>query len=146
MQVDLAKLLELKEKVVGAESFDDPWEFFFDHFGDKPAFIDMGEEIEHPMLEAVVKKLITEMYQQEGMVAMVKPMLKKLEEYQFIHGSFMVQGRIGILIFFADIDIGLMSLSSAGPDSPTMMMRFSTYEVDEDKALNLSPQSSREVN
>ena len=124
--MDLSRLQKLKEMIVSAESFSDPWEYFFDHFGEKPEFMTMGAPAEHPVLEAVVEKLAQEIHKGDSRVTPTKPMLVKLEDQKFIHGSFFVQGRMGVLIFFEDIDMGLMSLSAGSPDGSTLMMRFST--------------------
>ena len=144
--MDLSRLQNLKDMIVTAESFGDPWDYFFDHFGEDQEFMALGEATEHPILEAVVEKLGRELYKDSPAVVVTKPMLMKLEQYQFFHGSFFVQGRMGVLIFFEDIDMGLMSLSAESEESPTLMMRFSTYQVDEDKAIHLNPRTNREVN
>ena len=144
--MDLDRLHELKNMIVSATSFGDLWDYFFDHFGDKPEFMDLGGPTEHPMLEAVVERLGREIYKDARAVVVTKPILVKLEDYQFIHGSFVIQGRMGVLIFFEDIDMGLMSLTAASKDTPTLMMRFSTYQVDKDKAIHLNPRTSGQVN
>ncbi len=144
--MDLSRLEKLKDLIVSAESFGDPWDYFFDHFGDKPDFMSLGKPAEHPILQAVVEKLAREIHKGASTVTVTKPMLVRIETHQFIHGSFFVQGRMGVLIFFEDIDMGLMSLSAESPDAPTLMMRFSTFMVDGDKAVQLNPRLSKDIN
>ncbi len=144
--MDLSRLEKLKKMIVSAESFGEPWDYFFDHFGEKPEFMTLGKPAKHPVLEAVVEQLAREIYKGESEVTVTKPMLVELAEQKFVHGSFFVQGRMGVLIFFQDIDMGLMSLAAQSPEAPTLMMRFSTYMVDGEKAIQLNPRLSKDVN
>ena len=144
--MDLKLLLKLKDMIVTNEDFSESWDYFFDHFGESRQFMALGKTVKNKLLEAVVEKVAGELYQGSTAVTIVKPRLVKLRKYHFVHGSFFIEGRLGALIFFEDIDMGLMSVTPVSADGPTHFMRFSAYRVGADKAIHLTPHTAKQVN
>ncbi len=139
--MDLSQLDELKSKLVGADDFGDPWNFFFDNFGESPEFMALGEPMESDLLETVLGRIAGEVF--EGTPSTTPPMLVSLKEHHFIHGSCFMEGRLAVIIFFSDIDMGMLSILRS--DSSAMLIRFSSYQIEKDKAINLHPGSSTTV-
>jgi len=64
--MNLEKLSILKEKLLISKDFKEPWEYFFDHFGENPAFLKQGKKAKNSMLKAVITQVGQQMLQREG--------------------------------------------------------------------------------
>ena len=136
----LERLLELKSKMAQVEDLAEAWNFFFDHFGENPAFFEHGELAKEPKLAMLVKEIGRKIYGKKAVVT--PPILKRIPAYEFVHGSGLVNGHLAVVIFFKDIDMGLLSIMER--IDKTMLMRFSTFERDSDKPMVLqSPFSGK---
>ena len=60
---DLALLATLKDQLIHADDFSSVTRYFFDHFGEDPSFLDLGEPIRHPFLEAVVTQVAAQVFE-----------------------------------------------------------------------------------
>ena len=96
------------------------WLFYMDHFADHAEFTDLGEATHHPLVEKVVEM----MSQQLSSQAPHDLRLIILPEYQFIHGSFLVGGRIGGVIYFEESLMGMVALSSSPTSNLVKYSRF----------------------
>jgi hypothetical protein len=121
------ELLEtLKKKLVAAENFGDVLEYFFDHFGENPEFISLGKPTLHPMLEAVIQHTGSQIMGKQVKVRNL--MLVRLPEQKFIHGGFLMDGKVGNVFYFEEIQMGLMSVvTSLGGE--TKMARLKVQVV-----------------
>jgi hypothetical protein len=120
--MDLSPLATLKERLVTAEKFSDVMDYFFDHFGENPAFIALGERIEEPFLESVLLQIGGQIF--PGKVTVGHLILTRLPEHQFIHGGFTVNGHLANLLYFEDIQVGLMAVVMPPPSMETKLVRF----------------------
>src|SRR5262245_19566334 len=102
--MDLALLTTLKDKLVQAKNFTEVWQYFFDQFGEDPAFIALGERTEHPFLEAILVQIGKEMFGHE--VDLADVLLTRLPEQEFVHGGLTLDGRLANVIYFEDIQVG----------------------------------------
>ncbi len=142
--MDLNRLSTLKEKLVDAEDFGDPWDFFFDHFGEDPEFFECGERTESSLLKAVLTRIGQELFGDDATTT--EPTLVELQEHHFIHGSCFIQGRLTVVIFFSDIDMGLLSvLDPTKGDHYTALVRFSSYQMESDKVVSFAPTMSKAI-
>jgi hypothetical protein len=111
MAVDLSRLDELKMELLYSEKIEDAFTFFFDHFGESPEFIEMGEAVtEVPAkllaaLEAIGQKVFPG---QEGVLVDVR--LVRLAERQFVHGTGTLGGLLLSVLLFEDTDLGAVAL------------------------------------
>ncbi|MEE8585530.1 MAG: hypothetical protein V3T83_11830 [Acidobacteriota bacterium] len=137
----LERLLELKSKMAQVEDLAEAWNFFFDHFGEDPAFFQHGELAEEPKLAMLVQEIGRKVYGEKALV--MPPILKRIPAYDFVHGSGLVNGHLAVVIFFKDIDMGLLSIME-GIDR-TVLMRFSTFEMDGDKTVVLQSPASGKI-
>ena len=121
--MDLSHLQELKKKLVNDKDLLPVWEFFLDHLGDDPAFIERGELVSHAFLEEILPRLGMQMYPRDAMTCQMR--LVRLADQQFIHGAVNVDGRAGGVLFFEEVQVGLLAVSDHFPSDETKCARFS---------------------
>jgi hypothetical protein len=121
--MDLSRLQELKQKLIHDKDLIPVWTFFLDHFGDDPDFIALGDAITHPFLESVLAQVGMQMFPQDALVSMSK--LVRLADQQFIHGSANVAGRLGVVFYFEDVQVGMVVVSDPSAFDNAKMARFS---------------------
>ena len=121
MKID--RLQELKQKLTDVADLSDIWSFYMDHFADKPEFTDLGEPAYNEYLDAVLHKTCQQMF--DRTVKITDFFLIYIAPYDLFHGAFQVEGRIGGVIYFEDIKIGLIAVSADYP--PTDMVKYSRF-------------------
>jgi hypothetical protein len=117
------KISRLKQKISREADLDKIWSFYMDHFADHPKFTDLGEPAQNDYLDAVIHRICQQLFGKA--VKIDRFLLIHLENYQFFHGSFLVGGQIGGVIFFEDIKIGLFAMSGLPPSNEVKYSRFS---------------------
>lgn len=126
--MDLKLLLELKKQVISAENLSDPWEFFYDHFADHQEFLDIGSKVKNPKLKAIIRAICKNVFNKH--INVTNLLLIELEDYDFTHGPCFVEGCLVSVIYFEDIDKGLLAIANR-PDTPeTLFIRFSISQLD----------------
>jgi hypothetical protein len=121
--MDLQLLETLKQKLGSATDFGDVQSYFFDHFGEDPEFMALGEPATHPLIEATLATVSTQLFGKPVPVTGLR--LVRLPEQQFIHGGFTVRGRVGSVFYFEDVQIGLAALIWTLTPPETKFVRFS---------------------
>lgn len=120
--MDLAGLHELKQKLLTAKEFAPIWSSFLDHFGEKPAFIALGDRTRHAFVEAVVAQVGHQLFGPDGTASNLT--LTRLADQQFIHGGFLMGARIGGVLYFEDARVGLLVVAPPPPDIEVKYARF----------------------
>ena len=110
------------------------WSFYMDHFADYAEFTDLGEATRHPLVEKVVAMVSQQLFNQ----APNDLLLIILPEYQFIHGSFLVGGSIGGVIYFESSLKGMVALSESPPSNQVLYSRFTGEPMDSDRQADLN--------
>lgn len=134
----IERLQELKEKLTSEKDFSNIWNFYMDRFADHPEFTDLGNPAKNKYLDTVVRKTCQEMFGNK--IKITNSLLIKIAKYKFFHGPFQVDGRIGGVIYFEDINIGLLAVSVDYP--ATDMVKYSRFSevarLSEPKGFNLN--------
>ncbi|WP_375476034.1 hypothetical protein [uncultured Nostoc sp.] len=122
MKID--RLQEFKQKLTNDADLSCIWLFYMDHFADRPEFTDLGEPAYNEYLDAVLQKTCQQMF---GRVIKITDFFSiYIAPYRFFHGAFQVEGRIGGVIYFEDIKIGLLAVSADySPNDAVKYSRFS---------------------
>jgi hypothetical protein len=122
--MDLNRLQDLKQKLMQEKNFSDIWDFYMDEFADHAAFTDIGEAVPNSFLEAVIPAVCKKMF---GKPMNVTDLLViSIPEHQFFHSPFFVERRIGGVIYFEDINMGLLAVCAEFPPTPNVYYsRFS---------------------
>jgi hypothetical protein len=121
--MNLNLLEELKQKLSPAKNLSSVWSFYLDNFADYQEFTDLGEPTENPLVEAAVTQICQQMYGRE--IAVRDLLLIRLADYQFVHGPFLVGGRMGAFIYFEDKQMGLVAVAEVPPSQEVKYSRFS---------------------
>jgi hypothetical protein len=116
----LKNLLQLKKKLQKESDLGKIYHYYMDEFGDKAEFADVGEPIENSILEAVVPQICYQIFRKKVLVHNL--LIIHLPEYDFFHGPFFTNNHIGGVIYFEDIQKGLVALSST--DNMAKYSRF----------------------
>ena len=121
MKID--RLQELKQKLTNEADLSHIWSFYMDHFADLPEFTDLGEPADNQYLNAILHKTCHQMF--GSVIKITGFFLIYIPNYRLFHGPFQVEGRIGGMIYFEDIKIGLIALSADYP--PTDAVKYSRF-------------------
>jgi len=121
--MDLALLQQLKEKLLHDVKLEPVWDYFMDHFAHRPEFIALGERTDHPFVEAVVAEVGKQLYAANGAINAL--LLTRIAKQHFVHGGFVMGGRVGGVIFFEDANIGLVTVTENPPSIEVKYARFS---------------------
>ncbi len=120
--MDLSRLATLKAKLLAAQNFGEILGYFLDHFGDHPEFMDLGEPASDEFLEQALAQVAAQLFQKAVPIRDVR--LVRLPEHEFVHGGFLVEGKVGTLIYFEDIHKGLISVAWSLSPPQTKYARF----------------------
>jgi hypothetical protein len=125
--MDLSRLATLKAKLLTAQNFGEILGYFLDHFGDHPAFIGLGEPARDEFLEQALAQVAAQLF---GKAVPIRDLrLVRLPEHEFVHGGFLVGGKVGTLIYFEDLRKGLISVAWSLSPPETKYARFSGRPV-----------------
>src|SRR5215510_9191715 len=130
MALDAQKLEELKEKMQAEEDFAAIWKFFFDHFGENPEFMTLGQSANDSMrffLEPILESLCKQVVSRE--VKVEQFILSEIPEKRFFHGPCLTDAGIAVVLYFDDLKLGMFSLTPALGSGLVHYGRFSTIPV-----------------
>ncbi len=119
----LDRLQELKEKLQNESNLSNIWTFYMDHFADHEEFTDMGEPAYNEYLDAIVHQISQQIFGSK--IKITDFLLIYIKKYQLFHRPFQIKGRIGGVIYFEDIKIGLLAVSAHYP--PTDEVKYSRF-------------------
>ncbi|HKI36407.1 MAG TPA: hypothetical protein VKA46_31405 [Gemmataceae bacterium] len=125
--MDLSKLAALKVKLLTAKHFGEVTGYFLDHFGDHPAFIKLGEPTRDDFIDQVLAQVAAQLFGRSVVIRDIR--LVRLPEYEFVHGGFCVEGKVGTIIYFEDERKGLISLAWSLSPPETKYARFTGRPV-----------------
>jgi len=119
--MNLNKLTDLKERIETGKDLSDAWVYFFDNFGEDPAFSQLGGLARNTEnLETVIAQIGQEIFQTD--VALSQTIFTELPEQQFIHGVCFINGHMANILYFRDIDMGTVAIVTE--NSEMMFARF----------------------
>jgi hypothetical protein len=140
MKLNLENLNVLREKITTATDFSQPWNYFFDHFGENPLFVNVGKRVSHPELESVLKQVSWRLIGKVN-VKLADLLVIEVAEYAFYHGIYFLEGRMSSFMFFADINLGMVGIVPARSGGDTQFGRFSLTTVTDKVSPVISPSS-----
>jgi hypothetical protein len=111
--MELTLLNQLKQKLLHDKDLSKVWAFYMDEFADIPEFVEFGQPGHNDFLAAVVPQLCQQLVGKT--LKMDNVLLIQIAEHQFFHAPLLVGGRIGGVIYFEDINIGLIAMSAEPP-------------------------------
>lgn len=139
MMLDLKKLDILKEKMINAENFKDPWSYFFDHFAENSKFMDIGKRVKFPELAITLQQVAQQLILKTD-AKITNLFVIGLIKQDFYHGTFFIDNKLASFIFFKDISLGMVSVASSPRSPQVLLSRFSLTKLEQAKP-NLSQNS-----
>ncbi len=121
--MNIDRLKELKQKLTIETDLSQIWLFYMDHFADYPEFTQLGEPRSNQYLDSVIHKTCQQMFGRTVKITNFLPIY--IAKYHLFHGPFQVERRIGGVIYFEDIKIGLIAVSADYP--PTDVVKYSRF-------------------
>ncbi len=137
--LDLAGLEDLKEMVVTAKDFHEPWDFFFTNFGERDGFMSEGRRTDHPVLKAILESIGESLFGVKEQLD--DALLVEIPKHSFIHGTCIMKGHFVAVLFFYDADIGLASVLDPVSNN-SQMLRFSSATVEKPEGITFVPGST----
>jgi hypothetical protein len=129
---------QLKQKLANESDLSKIWLFYMDHFADIPEFMDLGQPAGNKFLNGIIFSTCQQIFDKK--IKITDFLSIYIPEYQFFHGPFQIDRRIGGVIYFEDIKKGLIAVSADFP--PTGMVKYSRFT----EVMNLSTPSGNELN
>lgn len=120
--MDLSRLATLKAKLVQAKEFSDIWTYFLDHFGEDPAFHALGERTRNGFIEAIFDNVAKAMF--NGKIEGRDVLLTRLADHLFIHGGGIFGSHLVNVIYFEDIQVGVVIVVKPFSKDPQQYIRF----------------------
>jgi hypothetical protein len=124
--MNLGKLASLKTKMAETKKFVEAFEYFFDEFAEKDEFLDIGKRVSHPKLEQMIQTLGGLMV---GNARFYNFMFIRVPKHSFIHGTCWVNGRLAKLMYFEDVQLGMLAITAETPGGDTLFQRFSARDL-----------------
>jgi hypothetical protein len=116
-------LQALKQKLLHDIELPPVWNYFMDHFGDHQEFMDLSETCQHEALQEMVTAVAGKLFPGPGQVMTLR--LLRVPSQQFIHGPVSIGGRMGLVFYFEDADVGLLAISEQPGSAEAKYVRFS---------------------
>lgn len=121
--MDPSLLSTLKQKLIRGTEFQEAQTYFFDHFAEDEEFLSLGQRHEDSLLKALLTTVTSQVFGQE--TEFDDLLLIRLKEHYFIHGNGIVGGRVATVLYFEDIEQGLLSIVWSFTPPETRFVRFS---------------------
>jgi hypothetical protein len=128
--MDLTQLLQLQEKLMRESDLASIWLFYMDNFMDCPELDDASYPKSNPLIEALIPKICKQLLDLKKKTT-IEYLLLTVSEYYFYHAPLMINGAVGGLIYFEDINMGLIAIADNSPGSKTT--KFSRFSVSSPK-------------
>lgn len=122
------KLDELKGFLIKAEDFSKVYEFFFDSVACHREFIDLGKPSKSELLESALKVIGEEVLGKKCSVNNLQ--LIKIREESFFHGGCLLNGCIATVVYFSDIDVGMIAVNTVPGTGQMSFARLTCVTTD----------------
>jgi hypothetical protein len=126
-----AKIYQLRTLLVNATDFSEPMDYFFDVLMVDPDFRKAGKALVDKHIQGRFNGVLEILHRQLVPSSTGKAQLMLgtwLPKYQLAHGACGLDGYMGVVFYFRDLDMGLSALASITRMSEVMFSRFSVYD------------------
>jgi hypothetical protein len=121
--MDLDQLHQFKQRLIERDDYGSVMRDFLDSLDADPSFLDRGEPVEDVLLMHILAQGGAEIFGTPPRLERL--ILIRVPEANFIHGSFLLCGRVANVIYFPDIGVGVFAvIVSLGSKPCTRIVRF----------------------
>ena len=132
------RLETLKEKLQTDDDFQAVWQYFFDHLAGEQAFINCGVNATPALLDLIsptIERAVSHIVNQP--VTVVESSVSEIPGHHFFHGPMITSAGICLLMYFDDVQAGMMSFTRGLNTGLMHYGRFTTLAVDDPNAVIL---------
>lgn len=130
MAMTLRKVLYLKRVLQSAADLKEPSDVFWNDLAPRPEFLTMGKLATDSRLVSIVEGAARKVLGGEPRASML--ILIRIARYRFWHGTCDLGGYPAQVIYFDDIDCGLLTVVKNPVIGEILYMRFSALTLDSD--------------
>ena len=130
MAINLEKFDKLKERVATGKDFLKIFEYFLDRFAEDDKFMRLGRKAKNAKLEGFIAGIAESVLKVKS--PRIATMFIEIPEAHFTHGGCDINGRPASVLYFDDIDVGLLVFLPTKPGEPNLFSRFSCQTVPPD--------------
>lgn len=134
--MNLSIISRLKQKLITAKDLGSVWEYFWDYIDEHPDFMQLGSPARHRFLEKVLREIGRKAFDKR--VRLTKPMLIRLPKYRFIHGSCQLNGHLASVLFFEELQMGLVAIVISDYPGETQIVRFTSLKAENQNRWSFS--------
>lgn len=121
--MDLDQLQQFKHRLIQGDDYGRVMQDFLESLGNDLSFLDLGRPVEDVLLMHVIAEAGREIF--GGPPRLERVILIQVPEANFVHGSFLLCGRVANVIYFPDIGVGVFAvIVSLGSNPCTRIVRF----------------------
>lgn len=128
-------LKQLQEQMATAEEMSTILKFFMDHLGENPEFIRRSQKAKHEIVKLILTSLCQDLFGQQSKVTGL--MLFNASNTRFFHGACQMEGRLVTVLYFDDIEMGLIAIMSGPAFGQLTYARFSATAVKAGDVANI---------
>ena len=131
MNDNLHLLDTLKDKLINSNDFSAVMHYFFDHFAENHAFMQLGKAQHSSFVETIVTETASAALGERVVVRGLR--LIRLVPQKFYHGPCFVNGRIATLFYFEDIRTGMLAIAMSDSSGEMRYARITAVAIIEPK-------------
>ena len=140
------KLEILKQKLQTGKDFNEIVDYFYTHFGENLQFMNLGTGIDHELLRTVVAEVMQNVVKPTKTVAIVMQSRFIDVDGNFIHGPVNFGDYLLSVLYFRDIDMGLVAVTQPGKSPMCLYCRFSVMPLKGKKSTPYLPPKGKSPN
>ena len=126
--MDFTLLDTLRYKIEFAKDLGEVYTYFFDNFGENSEFLDASIPTQHELLQSIIEQ-IGKVMLGKNMMQIRSMRLQLISDYNFIHGSCVLDRHLATIIYFDDIKKGVLAVTNPQNMTKTEFYRFSAEIV-----------------
>lgn len=136
------KLDTLKTKLVKDDDFAEIYDYYFTQLSDNPSFMELGKRVKNPQIKSIVKMVGKYLFGDDATVTYLE--IFKSRKTMFYHGGCFISGRIATIIYFDDIEMGMMGVGISALTGEVKYIRITKTMLKDDQTM-VMPQKGKQT-
>lgn len=125
-----AKLALLEQKLLHPTDWDQAITYFFDHFATEKAFIGMSRKTHQPIIVTMMGELGKQLFHKRA-VAIMDPTVFKVKEFNMLHGTCLMEGRLITFVYLMNAHKGIFSVANLATNKMEHCSRVSALALND---------------
>ena len=105
-----------------AKEFMPVLDYFMTNFGENPQFMNLGKRSRHAVIEATITQTIQHLFGKS--ISPKRLLLTRLPKERFVHGGGMFDDKVITVLYFEDIQMGLLAVATPFGTDEMKLARF----------------------